>query len=187
MPCATFGTSVFQQPSLDIMQIYLFYHYKALARSIAYISCNFFSAKWHHTPLREWATLQATADVSHAALCHSQPSPIIKRLLYKTCLYLSIYLSIRTDRRTDAQRQAASIHRRLALGTISWAPFPGRRGCLSSLPLPPWALPPSKNCVTYTRRSPPPLQQPTLAWPTKSLPQVCNVSSAPCPGVQPLA
>jgi hypothetical protein len=77
MPCATFGNSLFQQPSLDIMQIYIFYHYKALARSIAYISCNFFSAKWHHTPLREWATLQATADVSHAALCHSQPSPIL--------------------------------------------------------------------------------------------------------------
>jgi hypothetical protein len=63
--------------------------------------------------------------------------------------------------------------------------FPLRRGCLSSLPSLPWALPPLKHCVTYTRKRPPPLQQRTLAWPTKSVPQVCNVCSAPCPEVQP--
>jgi hypothetical protein len=62
-----------------------------------------------------------------------------------------------------------------------WAPFPGRREFLSSLPSPTWALPPSKHCATYTRKRPPPLQQRTLAWPTKSVPQVCNVCSAPCP------
>jgi hypothetical protein len=96
----------------------------------------------------------------HERLLAGQPSQA-------TCTALH-----RADPRTDAQRQAAPP-----------AAFPGRHGCLSSLPWPPWALPPSKHCATYTRKRPPPLQQRTLAWPTKSVPQVCNVCSAPCPEV----
>jgi hypothetical protein len=78
------------------------------------------------------------------------------------------------------QRQAASIHRRLALGTVSRA-----ARVLQQSPLAPMGAATFEAMRDLHPQQADPLQQRTLAWPTKSVQQVCNVCSAPCPEVQP--
>jgi hypothetical protein len=96
--------------------------------------------------------------------------PYIRRNFYWVCVPICPRL-LGVYKESLISRVTASIYLSI------WAPFPGRRGCLSSLPFPRWALPPSQHCATYTLRSPPP---PCSSRPWPGLPSQCR-RFATCP------